>query len=381
MTTVKHKSCKKKTNKREYLFHPYELAFTGHSGSGKTKLITRLIKILSEHMSIAYIKHDAHFFEMDHEGKDTDKAWKSGASCVSITDKDHTALIQNGIPNKICSPLPFLQADIAFIEGYKDFATKKILVLDAENTVLEGLSESSIESIVAYVGENSQAPNLPSGVPYFQRDQIEAIKNFILNSFQEQVKAIPLYGLLLAGGFSTRMQTDKALLKYSEKTQTEIGYELLDSVCESSYVSVRSEQWDSSMFPELPRIEDRFLDFGPMGGILSAMHAHPEAAWLVIACDLPYLNPFTLEHLIEHRNPLNFASAYKSSSNRLPEPLCAIYEPKAYAELFKFVGMRKTCPRCFLRHVPTNLLTLPDTNALDNINTVEEYEQCIMNRA
>ena len=49
----------------------------------------------------------------------------------------------------------------------------------------------------------------------------------------------------------------------------------------------------------------------------------------MLACDLPFLADETLRHLIEHRDPSRLATAYRSSHDGLPEPLCAIWEPAA----------------------------------------------------
>ena len=69
MTSHKSKS------KEAYLFNPFEIAFCGYSETGKTTLITSLLKELSPQHKIGYVKHDAHKFQIDYEGKDTYKAY------------------------------------------------------------------------------------------------------------------------------------------------------------------------------------------------------------------------------------------------------------------------------------------------------------------
>jgi len=51
-----------------------------------------------------------------------------------------------------------------------------------------------------------------------------------------------LYGLVLSGGKSTRMGTDKGLIKYHGVPQREYLYDLLSQVCEETFISLREEQ-------------------------------------------------------------------------------------------------------------------------------------------
>jgi len=372
VTTKKSSSCvtQKKTS---YLFHPYEIAFCGYSNSGKTTLISKLIKSLKSKYTIGYIKHDVHKFQMDKEGKDTFVSWNSGATQILISDSKHTASIHKNSPDLIESKTSFLNCDIAFLEGYKNSSAKKLVIIDQENKIFNAIKTGEIDHVIGFIGQGPKPQSLPLDLPYFQRDDIGSIAQWIQDFQIKRVKEIPLYGLVLAGGHSTRMKKDKALLKYSDKTQAEAGYELLSSFCESTFISSRFNQWSNQTLNHLPQIHDRFLDFGPMGGILSAMQTHPHAAWLVIACDLPYLDKNTIQFLIKNRNPFKMASCYKSKNSDFPEPLCSIYEPKILLRLLQFLGLGYQCPRKVLIQSPTQLLEQPYKSTLENINFNDEY--------
>jgi molybdopterin-guanine dinucleotide biosynthesis protein A len=116
---------------------------------------------------------------------------------------------------------------------------------------------------------------------------------------------------------------------------------------------------------------------GPIVGIRSALAAHPKVAWLVLACDLPFLSDSAVEALLRHRNPSALATAYKSAHDGLPEPLCAIWEPAAAPLLAEYQAAGGHCPRKFLIRQGANLIDLPDPRALDNVNTPEEYSQAV----
>lgn len=187
----------------------------------------------------------------------------------------------------------------------------------------------------------------------------------------------PLFGLVLAGGASTRMQRDKAAIEYHGQSQLHWTFQLLSHVCAATFVSVRPDQRDEPTRAGLPQIVDRQPGIGPIAGISAALQAHPKAAWLVVACDLPFLNEATLRHLVEQRDPAKLATVYRSSHDSLPEPLCAIWEPLAREPLLAHVAAGKQCPRKFLINADAKLLDLPDARALDNVNTADEYRATV----
>ena len=93
----------------------------------------------------------------------------------------------------------------------------------------------------------------------------------------------------------------------------------------------------------------------------------------MLACDLPLLDEATLTHLLRARAPARAATAYRSSHDGLPEPLCAIYEPRSREPLTAYVAAGRQCPRKFLLGADAELIDEPDPRALDNVNTPEEY--------
>jgi molybdopterin-guanine dinucleotide biosynthesis protein A len=183
----------------------------------------------------------------------------------------------------------------------------------------------------------------------------------------------PLYGLVLSGGHSSRMGEDKAALAYAGHTQLERAMALLGARVERAWVSVREDQQADPLRGQFAQIADRRRDLGPMAGILAAQETHPQAAWLVLACDLPLLDEATLVQLVAARAPEAVATAYRSSHDGLPEPLCAIYEPRSHALLEEYVRAGRNCPRKFLIEAAARLLDGPNPRALDNVNTPNEY--------
>jgi len=183
-----------------------------------------------------------------------------------------------------------------------------------------------------------------------------------------------IHGLILAGGRSSRMGRDKALLTYHGKTQIEWTGERARAICERVYLSVRPDQTADPARKVLPQIVDLLADKGPIAGIMAAQAHAPDVAWLILACDLPFIDENTLRHLAAARDPARVATAYISTHDGLPEPLCAIFEPRSRALIEAYVASGKDCPRKFLVRNDALLVQQPNPQALENVNTADEYQ-------
>ncbi|HKX98188.1 MAG TPA: NTP transferase domain-containing protein [Steroidobacteraceae bacterium] len=182
----------------------------------------------------------------------------------------------------------------------------------------------------------------------------------------------PLFGLLLAGGRSSRMRSDKAALAYGARPHLAESFDLLARHVGKAFVSVRADQAAEPLRARYPQLLDGNMGRGPIAGIIAAQARHPEAAWLVLACDLPFLDDATLASLIARRDADRLATAFASRHDGLPEPLCAIYEPASRAAILAHVAGGRDCPRKFLVENDILLLDPVSPAALDNANTPED---------
>jgi len=189
------------------------------------------------------------------------------------------------------------------------------------------------------------------------------------------MSAPPILGLVLTGGRSSRMNRDKASLAYHGRSQLERTMDLLAPFCSKSFVSVRADQTSDPLRSRYSQIVDQASELGPLAGILAAQAESPTAAWLVVACDLPRLDADTLAQLTQQRDPQRLATAFRSSSDGLPEPLCALYEPASAPAIAAYAASGGRCPRKFLLNHDVALFDLAHRDALDNVNTGAEYWQ------
>lgn len=188
-----------------------------------------------------------------------------------------------------------------------------------------------------------------------------------------------LYGLVLAGGQSTRMGKDKAVIDYHGRPQLDVACELLAQCCSKVFVSTRHARSADPIYKKFPQLHDdaAFEGKGPLAGILSAMKAYPASAWMILACDLPFVTHDTVEHLIKHRDPSKIATAYKSSHDGLPEPLCAIWEPGYYKDILQMFSQGILCPRKVLISLHAHILESSNPRALTNINDFGQYKEAL----
>ena len=193
--------------------------------------------------------------------------------------------------------------------------------------------------------------------------------------------ADPVYALVLAGGESRRMGQDKALLVRDGRSQLAHIVALLESVADRVFVSTRREQVTEKERQRFEQIVDRYTDIGPVAGILSAMDEFPGTDWLVVACDLPNIDATTLRFLLDNRSQEQPFTAFRSSHDDLPEPLCAIYRAGSDTIVRQFVNDGIVCPRKILIRSDTKLLEQPDPVALDNVNTPDDLDGSVLEAA
>jgi molybdopterin-guanine dinucleotide biosynthesis protein A len=172
------------------------------------------------------------------------------------------------------------------------------------------------------------------------------------------------------------MGHDKSVIQWHGKEQRYHMADMLAELCEDVYISCRADQ-QSEMGEGYKALPDSVNIKGPMAGIASAFNLNPDAAWLVVACDLPLLDVATLRFLLSHRDASKIATAFMSSFDGMPEPLIAIWEPQSRAVLQAAMMGGASCPRKILikneEHVA--ILVAPNGDALLNANTPEDADR------
>jgi len=181
----------------------------------------------------------------------------------------------------------------------------------------------------------------------------------------------PLYGLVLAGGKSTRMGEDKSLISYFGLEHRIYLAKLLSPFCEKTYISCQENQLSENLDGCNPLI-DLVPSKGPMSGLISAFLNHPNAAWLVIPCDLPLFSAKNITQLITERNVQGIATVFSSANHDYPEPLIGIWEPSAFPLIEQQYKVGNYSLLNILNNNHIFLVPALDPEGLTNVNTPEE---------
>jgi molybdopterin-guanine dinucleotide biosynthesis protein A len=182
-----------------------------------------------------------------------------------------------------------------------------------------------------------------------------------------------LSGLVLMGGKSSRMGTDKSNLVYHEQSQkTHVKNLLSQALGEDSDVFYSVAPGTHLDLEN--RIEDEFGGLGPFGAILTAFKKYPNRSFLVLAIDLPLLELSFLKDLISKRNFGKVATAAIGLNKPFPEPLVAIYEPKSYPIMLQYLASGYSCPRKVLINTDVALVKVDD-ELIENANDKEDYNR------
>ena len=365
-------------------FGRHELAILGAPCGDIQTLVARLLPLLAPQLRVAYVDADhaaggaaseAHD-SLATEPRPAPHVAENGLSAELVDKITYRQLNLTRALDKFSQPELLAHESVVLVNGNHFRARQQVVIVDPRKPLdkkldrltdvrLILLAEGQTE-LPAVLREHLSAAPLPLVLPLADTAKIAA---FIRQWYQLAVPV--LRGLVLAGGRSERMQTDKGALHYHSLDQRQHTAALLAEFCPDVRVSVRPDQ-AAELPTALTALPDTFLGLGPLGGILSAFQADPNAAWLVLACDLPFLTRDTLEYLVSNRQPARMATSFRSPWDEFPEPLVSIWEPRSYGQLLRFLSLGYSCPRKTLINSDTELLAPPVPGELRNVNTPEE---------
>ena len=176
-----------------------------------------------------------------------------------------------------------------------------------------------------------------------------------------------MLGIILCGGQSSRMGSDKGLLKLEANTWAQTAIDKMADLKISVKISVNSKQYPdyAAVFPESNLIiDDISLQLrGPLLGVLSSHIKFPHEDLFILACDMPLMEPSLLHKLYTQYQQEPSFDAYIFTNEGEPEPLCGIYKAKGLSFILDMLvsdQLIKHSMKFMLDHLDT--MTIPATD-------------------
>jgi molybdenum cofactor guanylyltransferase len=193
-------------------------------------------------------------------------------------------------------------------------------------------------------------------------------------------------GVILCGGQSTRMGTDKGLIPCSEGIWARAAVDKMATLHLPVVISINPAQHDHYLpfFPPTALImDDRSLSLpGPLLALLSVHRRMPAEDLLVLACDMPMIRPLQLQTLLAGYRQDGSFDAYVYSNEGQFEPMCGLYTAKGLSTLLAAHlkgALQRFSMKAALNGINTMSIPIPDEQKyyFQNINSRADLEKLI----
>jgi molybdopterin-guanine dinucleotide biosynthesis protein A len=177
--------------------------------------------------------------------------------------------------------------------------------------------------------------------------------------------------VIIAGGESSRMQKDKALLPFGGfNSLCEFQYHKLNKLFSKVYVSAKTNKFDF----EVEMIEDSVEVCSPLVALISIFETLELEHCFVLSVDAPFVDEKVIHQL--YRN-LSSEDVTVAISNRGLEPLCAIYKRSFLEEAKRALEERQHRLQTLFESLKVNKVYMEDEEAFENLNYPKEYQNAI----
>jgi len=341
---------------------PPVLGIWGRSGSGKTYLINELLRgtLAQKGLRVAVVKRCSHKMSVDTPGKDSDVIFNAGADVYAHSPEQAffrtrpDDLTFQGSLERIGRGY-----DLILVEGHRDSPVPKIWLSSKEGT-----------------DAASDVTNIVTMLPWDCNRAAEAeilIEDLLIKAHV----AVPTYCAVLVGGHSRRMGQPKSMLK------TGRGF-LLERIVDaarvvSTDVVIIGDAPIPTCLANIKRLPDVPDVAGPLGGLLSAFRWHPDARWILLACDMPFVTEAALRWVLEKSRPGIWVVAPRLEGQNGCEPMVALYEPSAGVLLQKAAARGVHSLRAILQgaQIASPLVPSDLRDAWTNMNTPADWDAAI----
>ena len=189
-------------------------------------------------------------------------------------------------------------------------------------------------------------------------------------------KELPVSVGILAGGKSSRMGKNKALLKFEDTTVIQRTVKEFADVPDMLISAAAVGEYE---FIGVPVVYDENADIGPVEGIRRVLSAAQNDYVFICAADMPFISRDILRYLVQFI--CSDYDCYVITDDEHIHPLCAVYSKRVLPVIEKLIGegnyrLREIFALCPTKFIPIGL-SCCDRKAVRNINTREEYTKAV----
>jgi molybdopterin-guanine dinucleotide biosynthesis protein A len=182
-------------------------------------------------------------------------------------------------------------------------------------------------------------------------------------------------GIILAGGKSSRMGSDKGIVNLNGKKFIEHILEAVLTNVNEVIIIANNDNYNNLGYKV---IKDKIKDCGPLGGIYTGLMNSKTENNIVVSCDIPFINSDLVKYIIENTSNADITvPVYKGNI----EPLCAVYTKRTSDQILNLIMNKDLKIQNILKYFITKELFITKMQKFYteklfvNINTQEELKQ------
>jgi hypothetical protein len=196
-----------------------------------------------------------------------------------------------------------------------------------------------------------------------------------LNENEISTKKISLKGLILCGGNSSRMGTDKAFLQYHQKEQYKYIASLFINLNIPVLISCNESQQEKISNDYVALIDDEeYKNNGPISGLLTAFKNYHEDSFILLGCDYPLIQQHHIDTLFSLSGyGFDAVCFVRQSNTSLHEPLITFYSNAFKEKLLASFQQGKSSIKRILSEVNTLKIITEDEDFLKSFDTPQDF--------
>lgn len=180
-------------------------------------------------------------------------------------------------------------------------------------------------------------------------------------------------GIILAGGLSSRMGTDKGLLSVQNKPMVKHVIDTFNALNIPIIIVANNDAYDQFNYPVYNDIVE---NKGPLGGLYTGLHYSQTELNVVMSCDTPYVSQEVISLLLEvHKNNISIAGF-----NGKKHPTIGVFNKSIADQLFQAIVNDNLKLEMAYRQIGYDIIEMSQLETIDdrvfaNINTNEELNE------